>query len=109
MSCEIGQNIIICGPPKSVPVGRHVGHCPMCGRGRRMVTRFDGIYYGTTTYCLACNGREQDGDWRARVGRYAAEDRTYIKGLWDTGVPLRKFRALVVQYQRDYWADEETP
>jgi hypothetical protein len=70
-----------------------------------MVTRFDGIYYGTTTYCLACNGREQDGDWRPASGRYVDQERAYVKGLWDAGVPLRKFRTLVVDYQRTYWEE----
>ena len=104
MACEIGQNIIVCGPPRTIPAWRHVGECGVCKRGRRLVTTFDGIYYGTTTYCLACNGVEQEGDWRpATGGQYADVNREYISGLWAAGADGKTFRAAVSAHERDYW------
>jgi hypothetical protein len=106
MACEFGPNWVACGPPKTIPTWRHVGHCPLCGRGRRLVTRFDGIYYGTTTYCLACNGREQEGEWSPASAAYADLNREYITGLWDRGGTRKAFNAAVHAHERDYWESE---
>jgi hypothetical protein len=67
------------------------------------VTTYDGIYYGTTTYCLACNGREQDGDWRRAGDRYADLNREYVNNLWRNGVPRKVFLAKVSEFERSYW------
>jgi hypothetical protein len=108
MACEIGQNVIACGPDRRIPAHRHVAWCGVCEKNRRLVTRFDGIYYGTTTYCLACNGCEQEGEWRPRRAgdRYADQNRVYIANLWTTGTDGRSFRRIVAKHERDYWATE---
>lgn len=97
------MSIIVCGPPRQIPAYRHVGWCPLCERRRRLVTRFDGVYYGTTTYCLACGGQEQEGDWRPDSGRYTQQNREYRRGLWASGVDGKTWRARVSQFKRAYW------
>lgn len=101
------MGVIVCGPPRSVPAWRHIGHCPVCDRRRRLVTTFDGVYYGYTTRCRACLGREMDGDWRPHHGgEYATLDREYVNELWDRGVSHQGFRRAVEDFCRDYWESE---
>jgi hypothetical protein len=89
-------SVIVCGAgPK--PTRRSYRECEDCKRRTRHVTTFDGVYYGTTTYCCACFGKEQDGEWMPAWPDhpYRAENEQYIKRLWaEAGTPAQ-YRAQV--------------
>lgn len=59
---------------------KRVVHCPTCQRRTPSIVRWDGAYYGTTTYCIACLDGWQDGERMVRPfkPRWKVERAAYI-------------------------------
>lgn len=91
MTCtNYGSGLIVCGPPSGV-YKRATFPCPECGDGqqdRRAIIRWDGAWYGTTTYC-ECGDYWQDG-WRAPrpFARYWRRDaQREFERMWEHAAP----------------------
>ena len=94
-TCEVGTNVIACGPPRGV-YHRRIQDCPECKRRHRFVIRWDGAWYGTTDYG-SCGDYWQE-DWRgprpARRG-WRKEAQEQFRAMWDNAAPRDLYDAYV--------------
>lgn len=95
MPCEIGTNVIVCGPPRGVYY-RSIGSCPACERRHRFITRWDGAWYGTTEYG-SCGDRWQDGEMAPRPFErgWRKEAQEHFRAMWDNAAPRSLYNAYV--------------
>lgn len=87
-------NAVACYGPRDIH-RRYVCKCWTCERRTPHVLIWDGAWYGTTRYCVACLDGVVDGYRMARpFKRYWKRDRAaHIKELWDSAL-------LPAEYQR---------
>jgi len=85
--CVVGTNVIACYGPRGVH-RRKVYNCPTCERRTPHILKWDGAWYGTTSYCIACLDGWQDGCRMERPfrPRWKVDRAAKIKALWDTAL-----------------------
>lgn len=88
MPCEIGTNVIICGPPRGVYKRREAQDCPECDDQHGFVVRWDGAWYGQTLYG-ACGDTWQDGFRMERPFQrgWRKKAQQEFQQMWDHAVP----------------------
>lgn len=76
---------------------RMVRKCWTCERNTPFVVKWDGAWYGTTDYCIACLDGWQDGERMERPFRpgWKKERAAYIRQLWDESMSPERYNAWV--------------
>lgn len=94
--CHFGPNVALCTGPQGVH-RRMVRNCPTCRRRTPFIEKFDGAWYGHTSYCTNCLDGWMDGERMTRpFYRYWKRDRAeYIRKLWDSAMMPRLYDAMV--------------
>jgi hypothetical protein len=93
---------IVCGPSRLYR--RYYDDCEVCQRRRRMVRRWDGMYYGYTERCCACGQAWQDG---CAVPEYKDDDgRAIARAWWVEAMPPRAFDLRIRSIERSYFEDD---
>jgi hypothetical protein len=82
---------------------RFLGDCENCDCRRRMVRRFDGVYYGYTERCTACGTCYQDG---CRLRPYP-DDVATARRWRDEAIPARQFDRRVREIERRFYAEDD--
>lgn len=90
---------VVCSP--SQYPRRHVRHCPICKRRRRMIA-LDAVWYGPTVTCCGCGDSWTDGELHPRPFKrgWRAEAIAKAKRDWDAAGPFD-------QAAYDRWFREE--
>lgn len=91
MTCRVMGSAIVCGPPPGV-YRRAYMDCPVCERRHGCVIRWDGAWYGTTTYGL-CGDRWMDGEMAPREWRrgWRKEAIERAREMWKHAAPRDLF------------------
>lgn len=110
MSCQtLDEGVVICRAPRGI-VRRYIMRCWNCETNRRVVSVWQGMFYGSIQYCCHCGDGWGDGQRMERPFQRGWRQKSIAKArqYWADALTPREFSKVVDAEISIYFAPEVT-